>query len=166
MKLEFRQSYTITPVWAMVRQIRQHVTDLVQTPYPALAPAAAVAASELFENAVKYGQGVVDFNCVIEGGELRIEVANDAANPADLRVLTEHIERIRQGDPFELYTQRLMMLMENTQGGSAQIGLYRVACESGCRLEHHIDGLRVVVIARRTVTEAPSRSRSPGDRHA
>lgn len=151
-KIEYRVQYDITPMWAMIRQSHETVLKLLAEPYPHLNGAAATVASELLENAVKYGGGHIDFRCEVVDDHVVITAINSVADHSDVESMKRHIDRIRAAaDPFDLYVERLTMLMENPEAKQTQLGLYRIAYEARFTLAYAQHGEYVEVKASRSV---------------
>lgn len=128
--------------------------------YPALAVRASTVASELIENAVKYGEGTVELRCPTEDDRMVIVASKNASNHPDLESIKRHIDLLRASeDPFVLYhnyANRLMEPMANPDTKAAQLGLFRIACEGQCELEHTIKDNRLEVRSSRSVRPVES----------
>jgi hypothetical protein len=124
----------IQPAWTVVGQIRSEVErDLAE--YPADVRAATVmAASELVENAVKYGERVpgasrISFSLRASDDVVRIDVTNGATDPAGVAALCARIDAVAHvQDRTELYLRRLEELIASPTD-CGRLGLYRVAHE-------------------------------------
>jgi hypothetical protein len=131
---------TIAPVWRMARSLRMRVHDALSGHAPELRVAAAMAASELVENAIKYGDAAaafadIRFSLWVGSGSVRIQVVNAAANRAGVDELRARIEEIeRSTDKEALYLQRVIQAL-GCPRDSGNLGLYRIALEGGFSLE-------------------------------
>jgi len=157
-QLNMRQYYntTMQPAWHTVRELRKRVDEALVDCSVELRAAAVITASELAENAIKYGESIesaseIDFSLCADDGEICIECANGCTNVAGV---TELVERVREialsADVSVLYIQRLEQLMTNPTN-SAKLGLYRVAFEGGFGLECSYENDVVRVKARRKI---------------
>ena len=147
---------TMQPAWHTVRELRKRVAEALVDCSAELRAAAVMTASELAENAIKYGESTesapeINFSLYADDGEICIECANACTNVAGV---TELMERVREialsADASVLYIQRLEQLMTNPTD-SAKLGLYRVALEGGFGLECTYENDVVRVKARRKI---------------
>jgi hypothetical protein len=132
----------VPAAWSAIRAVRHDVGEVL-TGHPAeLRTATMMTASELLENAVKYGEKMgaapcISFSLVAADGQLVVEVINRSTSDNDVRGLEECIDRISRAPDKEtiekLYLARLEEVMaRNSEGG--RLGLYRVALEGGFEL--------------------------------
>ncbi|MBN2196934.1 MAG: hypothetical protein JW751_29285 [Polyangiaceae bacterium] len=131
------------------------MTELFQHP-PALRNAASMVASELLENAIKYGEGVpdaptIEFSFTLEAGQILIVVRNGATLESNVRRLQEHIEALnRAEDRSSLYLLRLEELLEQPAQNSG-LGVYRIGYEGEFDLECTYVDRVVTVTASRSI---------------
>jgi hypothetical protein len=152
-----RIDISIQPVWTIVRQIRQEV-DRGLTKYTHDVRAAAVmTASELVENAVKYGEAVpraerISFALVACDDAVRIEVANGTTNTAAVAQLRARIDAVaRTENRTQLYLGRLEQLLVSPSE-SGGLGLYRIAFEGAFDLSCSYEEQVMTVTAVRRVS--------------
>src|SRR4030042_6225751 len=120
----------VTPEWPMVREIRNQILKLGILKNKKIAMATAIAASELLENAIKYGKPEIEIVCEMDSGVLTVSASNEIDKKADLENLKNHINNIKSADdPFDLYVAMLEKVMEQ-QKGKSLLGLYRIAGEA------------------------------------
>lgn len=101
-----------------------------------------MAASELIENAIKYGKSAghekdIEILVVLDGKRIQITVSNPVESCAEYEEVKRHIERIGgAGDAGTLFVDRMVTLLEekNTDG-KTMLGLIRIANEGGFDLE-------------------------------
>ena len=141
-------------VWERVMHVRRQVADTLADQPEEIRSASVIAASELVENAIKYGVSVPSLSCgrfsfsmTEEGVEVR--VANGLRDEESLQRLqtiideTASDEGARQG-----YESRLLELMDSPLQ-SNRLGLYRIRHEAKFRLSYtHEEGV-LTMIARR-----------------
>ena len=145
--------YTINPEWNIIKDIKEAVEkDLeIQALGKDFLDATRMVAIELAENALKYsdrGQPV-ELSLSLENGEVVIQVRNHCATPEMVQALQRSLERLNQGDPFELYVERLQELKDHPDGYS-RMGLLRIVYEGEYRLEGEVgNGGQVTLRARR-----------------
>jgi hypothetical protein len=120
--------------WDHIRQIRAKVGEALKDADPSLRSAAIMVASELVENAVKYGEEVPDARQITVSLEMGpaaivIAVSNGSADPKAIEALKRRVDEITSApDKSVLYLARLEELMaESTETG--ELGLYRIAFE-------------------------------------
>jgi hypothetical protein len=108
--------------------------------------AIALAASELAENAVKYGvqetdSGAGSLSVGIRANVARLSVTNKVANAADARNVLAIVRRVSAPDakPAELYRARLQTLFSTPRASRAELGLLRLVFEGGFRLTASFD---------------------------
>ncbi len=95
----------------------------------------SMAASELLENAVKYASD--------EGTKISVEHKPDEnklylnvenfSHKENIEILKSHIEMISNGDPAQVYLQKMQEAAMRTDGGS-QLGLARIRYESNASI--------------------------------
>jgi hypothetical protein len=122
------------PDWSEVRRIRERVASAVSDLSEEVREAAVMAASELVENAIKYGERVahhpgIEVSLVCDARTLSLTVANGTSNLAAVQELKRHTEALASShDKSELYMKRIHTLMEQPDGCS-RLGLYRIGFE-------------------------------------
>lgn len=136
-----RISLSIPILWEYVREVRRMVRDALAGRDEGLRSAATMVASELVENAIKYGESVhgapdVTFSLTVGTDCLTIEVTNGVASTTALDDVREALDQIGQaGDREALYVSRLERLLARpSQQG--KLGLYRVGFEGGFDLRY------------------------------
>jgi hypothetical protein len=149
-------SITLEPVWPTIRKIRQQIGDALATFPAGVRSAAMMTASELTENAIKYGESVpkaetISFRFEVYEQEIRIEVANGCTNLVAIQELLECVRQIANApDKEALYFARVQRLLENQQE-TGKLGLYRIALEGKFVLYCSYDDEVVTVSATRNI---------------
>lgn len=155
---ELTISLSITPTWSILKEVQDKTEQFVKnknmkTEY---IDATIMCASELVENAIKYGssingQNLIHFELGTTDGRVYINVSNGIRNEMDLREVKIHIENLKKtNDPGSLYTERLRQLMDNPKPGVSQLGLYRIAYEGEFKLDYMCqNGVLTVQAARK-----------------
>jgi len=144
--------------WYYTNEVRQAVDRIMQTHPEAVRKATKMVASELVENAIKYGRSTkeieqVSFLLVLEDKQIIIEVKNGLSDPAELAELSSRIKSIQaSANREELLLKRMQEIIDNPAQGS-QIGLYRIASEGGFDLDYGCDGSILTVRATREINE-------------
>lgn len=143
-------------MWSEVSEVRDRVQALFADLPEEVRDATVVTASELVENAIKYGESVPEApqaTVAVERREdtVRVTVRNGIASEEVARELCDHIGRLAAApDKMQLYIARLQELM-TSGGGSTRLGLYRIGCEAGFDLACDYSNRVVTVIAIRRV---------------
>ncbi|HET9552045.1 MAG TPA: ATP-binding protein [Anaeromyxobacteraceae bacterium] len=114
--------------------------------------ALSMAAQELLENAVKYGDASADISLTLQlsPAEVTIEVRNRVgADEAQLHGFDRAIQWMRGfQDPFEAYVERLKLVSaESYRGGHGGLGLTRIAYEARCLLDFYVDEAGVLAVS-------------------
>ena len=148
-------SISVPHSWQYVRTVRHKVDETLKEFDAAARSATVMAAAELVENAVKYGESVpgaetISFELAVDGNCTRIEVVNGSTDARGVGQLQKRIEEVsRAPDGAALYMTRLEELMANpTESG--KLGIYRIAFEGQFTLKCHYTNLIVSVTASRT----------------
>ena len=147
--------YTIDPEWNIIKDIKEAVEKdpEIQAQGDDFLDATRMVAIELAENALKYSDRghPVELSLEVKDHEVVIQVRNHCATPDMVQALRRGLEKLREGDPFELYVERLQQLKDNPDGYS-RMGLLRIVYEAEYRLEGEIgNGGQVVLRARRPI---------------
>ncbi len=124
---------------------------------PELQSATMMTASELVENAIKYGESVpaapkIGVALTLADNKVRIETVNGSRNPSRVAVLLVTVDQIAKAPDREaLYLARLEQAMI-TPSASGQLGLYRIAFEGRFDLSCSYDDGVVRVTATRALS--------------
>ena len=110
--------------------------------------AMAMTASELMENAIKYGtwtkaDDVISLAVEVSQRAVVIEVENPVIDdPASVRRLDDRIQWMRGfQSPFQAYVERLKQVSSQSyQEGESGLGLCRIAYEARCLLDFYVTG--------------------------
>jgi hypothetical protein len=141
-------------MWPNVRKIRQEVGTVLEACSSGLRGAAVMTASELVENAIKYGESVpaapsVTFSLQAGPGRLRIRVANGSTNAVGVAELARRVNELSHAtDKQALYLARLEQLLAHA-GETGKLGVYRIGFEGGFDLECDYTNSVVTVTATR-----------------
>jgi hypothetical protein len=150
-------SLSITPAWSILKDVQDKTEACLRRSGASrdVSDATIMCASELLENAIKYGSSVsgknnITFDLGIHEGTIRIRVANGITDEQNVRNVASHIGKIQDStDPGVLYTERLRELMENQKPGVSQLGLYRIAYEGEFALDFTYNDGTLIIQAER-----------------
>ncbi len=146
----------IQPIWATVRVIRCKLNAKLASYPNRVRYATAMVASELLENAIKYGESIpnlerITFSFMIRDGVCRIVVANGSNSQKNIGRLKAMIAEVNAADDKSaLYTRRLQQLLENPSDHSG-LGIYRIGFEGDFELACEANDGIVTVVATRSV---------------
>jgi len=134
--MEAHLKLTFEPMWPNVREIRRRVGEALEDCPAALRSAAIMTASELVENAIKYGESVpaaktVTFVLEASAESLFIRVVNGSTNSAGVAELERRVQELQRAeDKQALYLSRLAQLLADADE-SGKLGIYRIGFEGG-----------------------------------
>lgn len=151
-----RLEITVPPVWERIEHVRSAVAACVSLVCPDAdrREALAMAATELSENAIKYGHGehnVVTVTLRSEEGGLSVDVSNVVADSSAYGRVHERIRWIESfpsaEDAFRAALQQVTVPGDGDDGHSG-LGLARIAFEAESTLTVEFDGSVLTVRAR------------------
>lgn len=143
-------------VWEQVRTVRQRVAEALAAQPEELRLNAIMVASELAENAVKYGAAVpglesAHFSLQLTSTELRIQVANGVTSSRQAERVGNMLSQMStQEHGKERYVSRLLELARNPMQ-STRLGLYRISYEGNFQLEYSYANKVLTLTARRSL---------------
>lgn len=154
MRQELRRS--LVPVWSEVRQIRREVADLLRACPRAVRDATAMAASELLENAIKYGQGrngaaPIELSLRVAPDGLRIAVASSSDDRAAVARLRQRVFELSSAEDRVAHCIERLNRSVTRPLEAGDRGLYRIGSEGGFDLECTVVDDVVTVIATRRI---------------
>jgi anti-sigma regulatory factor (Ser/Thr protein kinase) len=140
--------------WPNVRKVREQVGALLGSFDASVRIATMMTASELVENAIKYGEAVpsaplVSFSLSASPGAVSIRVVNGSLNTQGVRELERRVDEVSHADDTHVLYMRRLKELCLSPGESGRLGIYRVACEGEFRLRFdYSDGVVTVVATR------------------
>jgi hypothetical protein len=146
------------PMWPNVRMIREQVGAALESCRQELRSAAMMTASELVENAIKYGESVpgapsVTFSMEANSGRLSIRVVNGSTNLPGVAELERRVKELAGAEDKQvLYFARLEQLLAHTEE-SGKLGVYRIGFEGGFDLALDYQNHVVTVTATRNTDD-------------
>ncbi len=148
---------TIAPTWNFIKDVQKQTEKFMKSKNKGrdAIEATIMSATELIENALKYGTqkpdgSNIDFTLKATEDSVIITVSNGYHDERDCKNVIDHIDRINASDdPAALYIDRLQELLENPKPGVSQLGLYRIAYEGGFALEYLHEEGSITVSAKR-----------------
>lgn len=141
--------------WEVVRRVREKVERALAMYAEEIRSAAVLTASELIENAVKYGVTLdqhsdILFDLQVTDQAITITVANHVAVMKNCDIARQRIDQIQSAPNLrELYIQQLQDLLEERGEAHTGLGLYRIAYEGQFTLQYALEQDVVTVTARR-----------------
>lgn len=153
---EFKMEAQIEPVWGTIRNIREQIIGRLESFPEGIRSATGMVASELLENAMKYGETVseapsIKFELLVTSEQLRLAITNGVSSANDLERLASRIAEVSAAeDRAKLYVGRLEQLLERPTE-RAGLGIYRIGFEGQFDLQcNERDGVVTVVATRST----------------
>jgi hypothetical protein len=136
----------LSSVWGVLSDIRAAVEEVIKTIEPAEIDFAKMAASELCENAIKYGipaaSSNMKFILTYYDHIITIAVTNAISDEMHEKNLRSYLQLLNSDNMQDLYMKRLYALMDNKNPQVSQLGLIRIACICGYKLScEYNDGL-------------------------
>ena len=147
----------IPPLWDIVHSIRDKVEALLSDHPDEIRSACTMVASELIENAVKYGSPIkegsgIRFEFTADERHIRITASNKIHSQKDYKQVTRFLNRIADSDnPEALYLERLHTLLDESIHGKSQLGLFRIAYEGKFTLSYAYTQDILTIIAVRNI---------------
>jgi hypothetical protein len=141
-------------VWDWVDSVRRRVEAGLANRSEELRTIAVLAASELAENVVKYGDpggsASAGIELEIDDDVLRLRSMNAVARPEDAAEVMAIVDGIAcASDPIELYHRRMREILEHEEDPGSRLGFYRIAAECGLTLSHrYVDGCLTITAER------------------
>lgn len=134
----------IKPAWHIIEGVQKKIREFIfiKLANQEISEATEMCATELIENAIKYGagsplEGCIDFTLKVERKTVEIVVKNSIKRFLDVENVDRLVKLIRRtGDPERLYIERLNELMESPLPGLSQLGLLRISYEGGFCLDY------------------------------
>jgi hypothetical protein len=115
--------------WQHVRQVRHAVQEAMANISPEVRSAAVMTASEMAENAIKYGEGAT-ISVEITPNEVCLVTTSRVHRVEDVLELLATVERIRNSpDKEALYAQRLQCILEHPEA-IGKFGLFRISFDA------------------------------------
>ena len=149
--------FSIPNHWRHNPEVRRSVATLLEGLPSDFVHSATMAASELTENAIKYGTSTSETAEIlvaiqIQEGRLSIRVTNGCDNPEALQRLSAHVDAVNRTDPYDMMVARIHDL-KTRQRKTVGLGIYRIAAEGGFNLRLESEGNNTVtVVAERSLS--------------
>lgn len=144
----------IPATWQFVRNVRRLVEEVLADQPEPVRYAAAMVATELVGNAIKYGEQTptapnAKFSISVSNSQVLIEVTNGLKSQERLHEVQRRVEQMTQSQNREqFYLKRLQELLSGSSHGS-QLGLYRIGYEGDFNLSFSYDNQVLTVRATR-----------------
>lgn len=142
--------------WEYVRNVRQQVEAALAGYTEEVSSAAVMTASELVENAIKYGAVVPTLPCArftfrATPEYVLIEVSNGLREDRSYELLQNMVHQMKSEEVCgQLYMTRLQELINNPLQAN-RLGLYRIGYEGKFRLECSYANQILTMTARRDI---------------
>ena len=164
MKKEF--TLDIPMAWNFVAEVRQLIDKTVLEQAPALCAAASMVASELVENAIKYGEyvpaaprGRIHF--MMSSDKIVIAVSSGLRPGPSQQSFLKRIDRIAENKNMKQLALERMKELISQPDQHGQLGLYRIAYEAGFDLSYTYENEVLIVQASKSIVrKRPERGRA------
>ena len=143
-----RLSLAVPSVWDLLRVVRERVETHLLGVDRVLREATVMAASELVENAIKYGRPVPACpNATLEvesdGRVMTLRISSGVRSEEAARDTVDRVSTIAKApDKMALYLERMKTLLHGALPGSTQLGLFRICGEGefdlSCRFNQDV----------------------------
>lgn len=148
--------FNVPDVWSYVATVRQMIVEAVSQRAPALAGSAGLVASELVENAIKYGEPVAaashaSFRLTMNDTSISIEVRNGIRNIPAVEAYKERLAKIAASPNKEQLCLERMQELINHPNQHGQLGLYRIVQEASFDLSCTYENEVLIVRAKRAI---------------
>ncbi len=161
MDIKFYLKFSAKPVWNTVSDIRQKIKSLIAKKNftEDVIEAMETVAMELFENAIKYGVSTEDATDVsleitYDENEIKVLVSNGIESNESIQSFLNLLNAILNTTDLEgLYMERLKEIAKNPKSGKSHLGLYRIAYETGFKINYEISGKKLIVLATREIKD-------------
>lgn len=147
---------SIPVIWHYTNEVRQAVDQVMAACAEPLRQATKMVASELVENAIKYGRRTseieqIRFILSLSEQDVIIEVINGIDDQAALAILEERVAAIRGSENREELLLKRMQEIVDRPAQASQLGLYRIASEGGFHLDYSFNVSVLTVRATRKI---------------
>lgn len=139
--MEFETMIEFTPQWEILQSVRAAVQLRMEAATQDERDGAVMVASELVENAIKYGQstpttgkkGQLLFS--VEGRRVTISVSSSLPTEEGYKNICRQIAAIHEAeDPLQFYAEKVAELLGRKAHQSAGLGLCRIVAEGQFKL--------------------------------
>ena len=147
---------SIPVIWHYTNEVRQAVDRIMESYAEPLRQATKMVASELVENAIKYGRRTPELDRIrfilwLSEQDVIIEVINGIDDQAALAILEERVAAIRGSENREELLLKRMQEIVDRPAQASQLGLYRIASEGGFHLDYSFNVSVLTVRATRKI---------------
>ncbi len=132
----------IKPVWDSLEQIINKTESSLENLGGEFIDASIMAATELVENAIKYGntKTMIEFAITADDHQIRITVSNTIRAQQDYEEVKYLIDKIsRSDDLYALFTERLLDVSKtDNKYARTRLGLIRIAYEGRFEMTYNL----------------------------
>lgn len=145
----------VDPLWKIIGDVKSKISLAMQDNgiKGGLFEFTNIVASELLENAIKYGienpeRSKIGFEFEIHEEFIQVKVKNGIESKDSIKDFIHIMERIKTStDMSHLYIERLKEIIEHPDTEKSRLGLYRIVSECGFTLDYTISDSVLEVIA-------------------
>jgi diguanylate cyclase (GGDEF)-like protein len=151
---------TLRPIWGKFEEFGKEIEKFLSPRHPDVIYGTKMVATELIENAIKYGNFQksnqnIDLTISLTNDVITIKVSNWKHAGTDDIVKLQHIITLLQNkeNKREIFTERLRNIFESSGNfGTSQLGLIRIVYEAQFDLTLEEDDERIFVTASRNLS--------------
>ncbi len=140
--------------WNSLEWVRNRIERKLENYGKKIVDSSVMAASELIENAIKYGKPAgreknIEIVVAVDKAGIKIVVSNPVKSSEEYEEVKRHIKRIEDsGDPGSLFVDRMLTLAnDGNSDRKTMLGLIRIANEGGFELKCGFDNLILSIAA-------------------
>ncbi|WCL50454.1 hypothetical protein [Leptospira sp. GIMC2001] len=147
----------IAPMWSIISEIKDKIRIAMAGLNQGEIDFAVMTASELLENAIKYGVAnenisQVGFEFDLGTNKLMVKVKNGVNANDSVDDLIFMMKKIKNTDNARmLYIERLQEIMEDPAQSGSHLGLYRIISEGGYDLDYNYSNQTLEMIATKKI---------------
>jgi hypothetical protein len=146
-------------MWSVISEVQERIRIAMEGMKKSNIEFTSMVASELLENAIKYGvsnenlrQVGLDFE--LENNYIIIKVKNAVIQSERLDAFKEMMQKIiTSQDKKKLYLERLKEIMDNPLQNGSRLGLYRIVSEGEFNLNFKLENDVLEMIAEKKLQE-------------
>lgn len=147
----------VESLWDLLPEIRKRVERHLFDVDPTAQEATVMCASELAENAIKYGRSVDEqklsaLDVMTDGASMTVTLRSGVSDPRRAESTLERIQAIGAAeDPYVLYIGRMREMASDAGAAASQLGLYRIRAEGEFALAGRLVGNVLEITATRSL---------------
>lgn len=149
----------IKPVWSVIGEVREKIQKGMEGYETKYIDSAVMTASELLENAIKYGVSNdqisnVSLNFEIDKNFVKISLKNGIGDNTKIENFIKTMSKIEKSENKKnLYLERLQEIMNDPSLEGSELGLFRIVSEGGFDVQYRIDDFSLEIMAKKKLEQ-------------